>query len=316
MKNVFVIFLIVLAFVFLYLGQEQTTADYNKLKRDYNLLLKDKNNLQKQIEILLPYKNEIAATRQQMSLVEKERRQKGLEKQSLNGQIKKLLNENSLLMDRISLLESEQAQLQQERNETRKSLAKEKAENIIGDDLKKKVKRLEKEIALREKNAKKKQAAIGKAENKAACAEEKAYILRKQLEEVKNKYDRALAQNKVLENKLERQPREYAEVARENKMLIKRTALMQYNLGVFYTKNKDYPRAIAEFEKAIELNPENAQAYFNLGYIYAEYFEDRAKAIKNFQKYLQLVKKDDKDIDWVKKYILTWQTWEGKSIGK
>jgi len=39
---------------------------------------------------------------------------------------------------------------------------------------------------------------------------------------------------------------------------------------------------------------------------------DRPKAIENFRKFLGLVKTDDKDVDWVKKYILTWQTWEGK----
>jgi tetratricopeptide (TPR) repeat protein len=87
---------------------------------------------------------------------------------------------------------------------------------------------------------------------------------------------------------------------------------MHYNLGVFYTKNKEYPRAIAEFEKSIELNPEDPYAHFNLGYIYAEYLVDRPKAIVNFRKYLSLLKTDDKDADWVKKYILTWQTWEGK----
>jgi tetratricopeptide (TPR) repeat protein len=87
---------------------------------------------------------------------------------------------------------------------------------------------------------------------------------------------------------------------------------MHYNLGVFYTKNKEYSRAIAEFEKALELNPDDPAAHYNLGFIYAEYLVNRPKAIQHFRKYLSIVKTEDKDVDWVKKYILTWQTWEGK----
>ncbi|MBU1871731.1 MAG: tetratricopeptide repeat protein, partial [Candidatus Omnitrophica bacterium] len=71
-------------------------------------------------------------------------------------------------------------------------------------------------------------------------------------------------------------------------------------------------RAIAEFEKAIELNPEDPYFHYNLGYIYAEYMVDRPKAIEHFRHFLRLTKNEDKDVDWVKKYILTWQTWEGK----
>ncbi|MBU4304521.1 MAG: tetratricopeptide repeat protein [Candidatus Omnitrophica bacterium] len=291
-------------------------ADYDKLKSDYDVLLRDRNNLQEQAKVLLKYKGEIVTAQQQMSMVEKQRMQWELEKQSFNNQIKKLQNENTMLMDKILLLEAEQAQLQQDRDETRKSVAKAKAGTFVIDDLKFNIKELNREVALGEKKIKKKDKAMEQAEDKAARAEVTAEILRKQLDEIKEKYNKALAQNKTLEKKLERQPREYAEVARENKILLKRTALMHYNLGVFYTKNKDYPRAIAEFEKAVELNPEDSQAYFNLGYIYAEYYEDRQKAIANFQKYLRLAKKDDKDIDWVKKYILTWQTWEGKPAGK
>ena len=88
---------------------------------------------------------------------------------------------------------------------------------------------------------------------------------------------------------------------------------MHYNLGVFYTQHKEYKRAIAEFEKAIELNPDDPYAHFNLGYIYAEYLVDRSKAVEHFRHYLRLADKSDKDIDWVKKYILTWQAWEGKT---
>jgi tetratricopeptide (TPR) repeat protein len=121
-----------------------------------------------------------------------------------------------------------------------------------------------------------------------------------------------MAKNRSLEKKLEQIPSRFAEIARENKVLVKETALMHYNLGVFYTKNKEYSRAIAEFEKDVELNPDDAAAHYNIGFIYAEYLTNRPLAITHFRKFLSLVKSEDKDVDWVKKYILTWQTWEGK----
>jgi len=87
---------------------------------------------------------------------------------------------------------------------------------------------------------------------------------------------------------------------------------MHYNLGVFYSKQKEYSRAVSEFEEAVKLRPDDAYSHFNLGYIYAEYLVNRPKAIEHFRHYLRLAKKDDKDLDWVKKYILTWQAWAGK----
>jgi tetratricopeptide (TPR) repeat protein len=87
---------------------------------------------------------------------------------------------------------------------------------------------------------------------------------------------------------------------------------MHYNLGVFYSNRKEYSRAIAEFEKAVELVPDDAAAHFNLGYIYAEQLVNRERAIRHFQQYLRYAKHGDKDADWVKRYIVTWQAYENK----
>lgn len=121
-----------------------------------------------------------------------------------------------------------------------------------------------------------------------------------------------MRKNRLFEQRVTEAPPKFAELARQNTALIKETANMHYNLGVFYMKQKEYSRAAAEFEKAIELTPNDAYAHFNLGYIYAEYLVNRPKAIEHFQDYLRLAKKDDKDVDWVKKYILTWESWQGK----
>jgi len=59
----------------------------------------------------------------------------------------------------------------------------------------------------------------------------------------------------------------------------------------------------------IKLKPDDAESYYNLGVIFGEYLNDRKKAISYFKKYLSL-SPDDADAERVRKYILTWETYE------
>lgn len=297
-------------------GEPDANKDYSTLKKEYDAVVTDRENLLSQMKILLKYKNEITQAKEQLSLIETERGQWELEKETYKSTNNRLQANNEQLVSKIDNLLADQFQLQEERDSLRSTLSKSKAGYIIVEDLNRKVKEQSQEISRLENNIKQLQKEVEKSVDKVAKAETTAVVLSDQIKEVTSKYKKALGTNKKLESKINRQPKQYAEIARENKVLIKRTALMHYNLGVFYTKSKEYNRAISEFEKSIELNPEDPQAYFNLGFIYAEYFEDRPKSIDRFQKFLLLTKKEDEDVDWVKRYILTWQTWEGKPGAK
>jgi LysM repeat protein len=50
----------------------------------------------------------------------------------------------------------------------------------------------------------------------------------------------------------------------------------------------DYAGAIDEFEKAVEANPRNASAHFELGWLYEEKEPDAAAAIYHYQQFLKL----------------------------
>jgi tetratricopeptide (TPR) repeat protein len=293
-------------------AEPDVNKDYSALKKEYDAVVTDRENLLAQMKILLKYKNEITQAKEQLSLIETERAQWEMEKETYKSTNNRLQANNEQLMSKIDNLLADQFQMQEERDSLRATLSKSKAGYIIVDDLNRKIKEQSQEIARLENNVKQMQKDVEKSVDQVAKAEATAVVLSDQIKDITAKYKKAMGTNKKLESKLNRQPKEYAEIARENKVLIKRTALMHYNLGVFYTKSKEYNRAISEFEKSIELNPEDPQAYFNLGFIYAEYFEDRPKSIDRFQKFLLLTKKEDEDVDWVKRYILTWQTWEGK----
>jgi LysM repeat protein len=50
----------------------------------------------------------------------------------------------------------------------------------------------------------------------------------------------------------------------------------------------DFPGAIESFEKALEVNPQSAQAHFELGMLYYQKEPDPARAIYHYEEYLKL----------------------------
>lgn len=75
-----------------------------------------------------------------------------------------------------------------------------------------------------------------------------------------------------------------------------------YNLGVLYTQNKDYDRAVTEFRTALGYNPKNAQAHYNLGIIYDDYFKDKENAKFHYHAYLDLDSTSE-DAESVKEWL-------------
>jgi tetratricopeptide (TPR) repeat protein len=61
-----------------------------------------------------------------------------------------------------------------------------------------------------------------------------------------------------------------------------------YNLGVLYTQNKDFETAVKEFKACLSANPKNAQAHYNLGIIFDDYFKDKENARYHYRTFLEL----------------------------
>ena len=130
----------------------------------------------------------------------------------------------------------------------------------------------------------------------------------RRLAELRKKYDDAVKENKALGRELVRLPGKFTEVARENRRLAQATADRHYNLGVFYARNGQHERAVAELEETLRIMPDYAYALYNLGHIYAKYLVDKEKSVKYFREYLK-VSPDAADKDLVRRYIVTWETW-------
>ncbi len=284
---------------------EQPALTCAQLQKEYESLKADRDNLLTQAKKYMEYKatyQELESLNKQY-IKERDAAQKDL--QARNDQV-------MILQQKLEDLESANTFLEQEKDNLKNSLEKAAIEYKIVPETRKEITRLQKENSELLRTAKQVDQKIQRAEEEKLDVNAKAELYRRQLNDFRKSYEQALAKNRLLEKKASAVPAKFAEMARENKILKKETGLMHYNLGVFYAQAKEYSRAIAEFEKAIDINPDDAYAHYNLGYIYAEHLADRPKAMEEFRQFLRLVKTEDKDVDWVKKYILTWQTWDGK----
>ena len=298
-------FIIVLSGLNVVPAHSQTSADFTKLKQEYDAVVADRNNILAQTKLLQEYKNKYLEMELQIKKLVNE-------KEQLQREIQSRAEQDSAVKLKMEELQNSQTQALQEKETLKNSLEKMQIEYKIVPETRKESTRLQKELNDAIRRYKIAEQKIKRLEEEKLDITAQNELYRRYLGDSKEQYNKALAKNKVLEKKVEQMPKRFAELARENKVLIKETALMHYNLGVFYTQNKEYSRAIAEYEKTLELNPDDAYAHYNLGYVYAEYMVDRPKAIEHFRQFLRLSKSEDKDVDWVRKYILTWQTWEGK----
>jgi chromosome segregation ATPase len=291
--------------------EQEATSKYaegsNKisaLQKELDAVKEDRNNLLAQAKNLL-------TDRGRLKDVEASLEKATQDIQDLTQEKEGMQSESLQLKEQIKNLEDAGNKLSKERDDIKAAYEKDKKQDTIkalkkqAADSQKEKEKLDKSISIKENQ-------IEVLKKEKANMEATKALMAQMLNDYKKDIATAAQKNKSLEKTINELPNRFASLGRQNKMLIRETAMMHYNLGVFYTKNKEYSRAAGEFEKAIEINPNDAYSHFNLGYIYAEYMVSRKKAIEQFRQYLRLVKSDDKDADWVKKYILTWDTYEGK----
>ena len=75
----------------------------------------------------------------------------------------------------------------------------------------------------------------------------------------------------------------------------------------------DYRGAIAEFEKALKMNPDSASAHFQLGCLYEEKEPDPAAAIFHYQQFLKLRPESD-NAEWIQQRIANCKQDLAKSV--
>ncbi len=293
----------------------EALAKYKEMEKELESVKLDRENILAQTKTLL-------ANRLRAQELEDELGKVKASIQPIEDARKKEEEQNLVLKAQVKKLKAERAQLTAERDEVKASYEK-LQNNTLVKELNAKIAGLQGELksAVAAVNVKK-----GTLESDLKAAEKKIALLTQEnaklaasneqlaakVEEQRTNYAQAFEKNKALEQEIRQLPTKFVEVSRQNKVLLKQTAGMHYNMGVFYTKQKEYDRAATEFVKALEIDPNDAYAHFNLGYIYAEYLINRHKAMDHFRHFLRLAKGDDPDVHWARKYLLTWETYDGK----
>ena len=156
-----------------------------------------------------------------------------------------------------------------------------------------------------------------KETNQQQIDELKAYkrqikIMTNDLEEIKSKVKRLMHENKILKIRAtDKNVTNRSQLIALNKKLLKENAVLHYNQGVFYTQTQNYEKAIEEFLKDIKINPNDAEAHYNLAVIYGEYLEQADKAVAHFKRYITL-SPNDRDADRARKYMLTYEVMSPK----
>jgi chromosome segregation ATPase len=288
------------------LSQEESgLKDKNaRLLKENEAVKADRENLMSQVKALLQERSKANELAVSLEKANNDLDTLSKEKQELQGY-------NINQKDEISRLRTAQKDLIAKWDTLK--MACDKSETTLKvKDLNKKVGDLQKEKTAIQNNAKRQEIEADQLRQQKTKLDLENVALKSQLKDNQQKLAGALKKNQLMWEEVQNVPKKVTELARQNKLLITQTADMHYNLGIFYSKNKQYDRAAVEFEKVVEIDPNHAYAHFNLGYIYAEYLVNRQKASKHFRYYLGLAKGDDRDVDWVKKYLLTWEAYDGK----
>ncbi|MDD5129045.1 MAG: tetratricopeptide repeat protein [Candidatus Omnitrophica bacterium] len=61
-----------------------------------------------------------------------------------------------------------------------------------------------------------------------------------------------------------------------------------YNLAIIYENSGRYREAAQEYEKTLELSPDDADIHYNLAIVYDDFLQDNEKAIFHYRRYLEL----------------------------
>ena len=197
---------------------------------------------------------------------------------------KKLQEELSALNSSQGLLHKENEQL---KNESLNYLKKQKESNETLEGLKTEIE--------------KRMAKINELQKELMAAKQEVTNLKSENEKLA-KIDEFTA-NVQVKKQQEKIIKLEKDLAGSKEQARKQEALLHYNLGVAYTKEKNYEMALDEYRKALKLNPKDPDTYYNLAILYDDCYKNPKRAIENYKKYLEL-RPNAPDIDEIKEWIL------------
>ena len=183
---------------------------------------------------------------------------------------------NTLAQDK-SLSTSRQEELKKKVSDAEQTL---QAQNAKVAQLESKLKDAEMKISRQKK-------ASANLEQQTRSAKSNPGMTAEYVKLVENEWLTAVAKTDELNKDLDRTLQELSGQNQERSKLLSDTATMHYNLAVILTEQQNYPAAVVEYQKVLEIRPNDADSHYNLAVIYDDYLKDNDHALEHYRQYVK-----------------------------
>lgn len=197
---------------------------------------------------------------------------------ALQEQVRRLILENNVL--KAQIIEAKQGQYQLRDEERRK---REEADLKVSD-LEKKVQSLEEDniYLIRENDQAGVEFSALKTENEKMKQMVAAAVPQEEREAI------TLMMDNITKDSPPANAAVQGEDAEISRKVNEELGALYYSLGNMLFMNEDYKGAIEKYKKALDMNPKDPWAHYNLAVIYDFYVNDDPSAIEQYKKYLEL----------------------------
>ncbi len=215
--------------------------------------------------------------RQELEGLRKENETYKMSELSDRTSIDKLSEQVNILAQDKSLTASGQAELKKKVTDAEKTL---QAQNFKIAQLEGKLKEAENKISRQKK-------ASANLEQQTKSAKANPGMTTEYVKLIENEWLTAVAKTDDLNKDLSRTLSELSGQNQEREKLRSDTATMHYNLAVILTEQQNFPAAIVEYQKVLEIRPSDADAHYNLAIIYDDYIKDNERALEHYRQYVK-----------------------------
>ena len=220
--------------------------------------------------------------------------------QSLREQLEQLRQENQSYMDKTQKEQSQLDNLSTEVNSLRqdKSVSTQRESDMkkLVDDAEqslenqnRKVRELQQQLQNADEKIRRQKKASASLEQQTRSARANPAMTPEYVKLVEGEWAVATQKTEELKKELQRTLSALSGQNRERDKLRSDTATMHYNLAVILTEQQNYPAAVREYEKVLEIRPNDADAHYNLAIIYDDYVRDNRKALAHYRQYVKAV---------------------------
>jgi tetratricopeptide (TPR) repeat protein len=307
---------------------QKLEQDYAELQKRYADLETDRNNVLSQTKTLLQEKAQWQEMESQLENLKKANKAFMAQKetllddnQRLKGEIAEILQSFEGLKQSYQELLAKQEEVDKENASLRDLLTRQVQATPEYQLLDRESKRLREENeklgqALNAMESKLKLALdrIKKDQQRELSMLRQIHAQKEMLDEVRSQNESLTRSNQELSDLIRQAPARIKEMAAQNRTLLRETAEMHYNMGVFFTENKQFTQAEREYLRALDFDPNNLKVHYNLGYLYAEDLDKHDKAMFHLEKYLQ-IDPNSKESEAIRSFITTRQAWNAGQGG-